>query len=195
MYVVVITPPDFAVVSLDEAKAQLRVDHDDDNDLIETLIEVATQHIDGSAGWLGRALISQTLELQLDRFPNCGVLLPYPPVAGPVTSVKYDDADGVEQTANSSSYRLVGPSGRPRFELEYGATWPSTRCQTAAVRIRYVAGYGESGDDVPAPIRHAILLMVSELYQNREITGDTGRDLARELPFAVTALLSPYRVF
>jgi uncharacterized phiE125 gp8 family phage protein len=191
MPVVVITPPQFALVSLEEAKAHLRVEHDDDNDYIEALVETATNTIDGPAGWLGRALITQTLEWRGDEFGSCDIRLPYPPIAA-IVSVKYDDSDGVEQTVSSADYRLVGQSSLPRLALTYGSTWPATRWQNEAVRVRYTAGYGDASDDVPAPIRHAVLLMVSELYENREPTTDRPRT---ELPFAVAALLSTYRVF
>lgn len=192
MSVVVITPPEFALVSLEEAKVHLRVDHDDDNDYIEGLVETATNMIDGPAGWLGRALITQTLEWRGDEFPSChDIRLPYPPIAA-IVSVKYDDDDGAEQTISSGDYRLVGQPSIPRLALAYGSTWPSTRWQNEAVRIRYTAGYGATVDSVPAPIRQAVLLMVSELYENRDASTDKPRT---ELPFAVTALLSTYRVF
>jgi uncharacterized phiE125 gp8 family phage protein len=191
MPVVVITPPQFALASLEEAKAHLRVEHDDDNDYIEALVETATNMIDGPDGWLGRALITQTLEWRGDEFGSCDIRLPYPPIAA-IVSVKYDDSDGVEQTVSSADYRLVGQSSLPRLALTYGSTWPAARWQNEAVRVRYTAGYGDASDDVPAPIRHAVLLMVSELYENREPTTDKPRT---EVPFAVAALLSTYRVF
>jgi uncharacterized phiE125 gp8 family phage protein len=193
MSVVVITPPDEdqPVVSLAEAKVQLRVDHDDDDDYIESLIAVATATIDGPDGWLGLALMRQTLECSVADF--CEVRLLYPPVSS-IVSVKYDDAAGVEQTVPDSDYRLVGasPSRRPRLVPAPGKAWPQPRCQAGSVRVRYVAGFGEEGCNVPAPIRHAILMMVAELYEVREAAGDAARF---EYPFAVMSLLSTYRVF
>lgn len=190
MSVVVVEPPGEPVVSLEEAKAHLRVDHDDDDDYIESLVEVAAATIDGPTGWLGRCLVEQTLEWRGSSFGPSDGRLPYPPVAE-IESVKYDDSSGAEQTVPNTGYRLVGQPSQPRIVLTYGASWPSARCQDEAVRIRYTAGYG-GPEDVPAPIRHAVLMMVSELYENREAAGDAPRT---ELPFAVTALLSTFRVF
>jgi uncharacterized phiE125 gp8 family phage protein len=72
---VLVTPPVAAPVSLAEAKAHLRVDFDDEDALISGLIDAATQHLDGWSGVLGRALMPQTWEMSLDRFPagaiNC----------------------------------------------------------------------------------------------------------------------------
>lgn len=192
MSTVVITPPEFALLSLDEAKAHLRVEHDDDNDYIESLIEVATSMVDGPAGWLGRALITQTLEWRGDEFPTCpstDIRLLCPPVIS-VTSVKYDATAG-EQTVAGSDYRIVGQPSMPAVSLYAGGSWPSSSVQGEAVRIRYVAGYGEDGEDVPAPIRHAILLLISQFYENRSASVEAAQT---EFPFSVTALLSPYRI-
>lgn len=191
MPVVVITPPAYALVSLEEAKAHLRVDFDDDDDYIESLVEGVTNTLDGPDGWLGRALITQTLEWRGDEFGPCDIRLPYPPIIS-IVCVKYDDDAGNEQTVSSSDYRLVGQPSMPRLALAYGASWPSTRWQSECVRIRYTAGYGTAVDSVPAPIRQAVLLMIAELYENRELTTDRSR---AELPFSAMALLSTYRVF
>lgn len=58
--------------------------------------------------------------------------------------------------------------------------------------VRWRAGY-EAGK-VPAPIRHAILLMVSHLFNNRDAVSTTTAQPA-ELPLGVEALLSPYRIW
>lgn len=189
MSVVVITPPAAPVVSLAEAKKHLRAeDFTDDDAYIESLVAAATGTLDGPAGWLGRALVTQTLEWRGDYFGCYDIELPYPPIAS-VSSVKYDDTNGTEQTVSSSDYRLVGQPNKPRVALAYGASWPSTRAQDDAIRIRYVAGYG-AASAVPAPIKHAILLMVGELYEKREAAADAQH---YELPFAVTRLLSTFR--
>lgn len=57
--------------------------------------------------------------------------------------------------------------------------------------VRYRAGYADGA--VPAPIRHAILLMVGHLYENRmAVTAATNMGV---MPMGVDALLSPYRVW
>ncbi|GJD58144.1 head-tail connector protein [Methylobacterium dankookense] len=71
---------------------------------------------------------------------------------------------------------------------------------TRTVTVRYRAGYPSTGTGadrkttVPAPIRHAILLMVGHLYSNREAVSALPAK-PEELPFGVSALLSPLRVF
>lgn len=171
MPVVVVNPPATALVSLEDAKKQLRVDHDDDDNYIQGLVAAIVRKIDGPAGWLNRALITQTLEWRGDEFGTCDIRLPYPPIAS-IVSIKFDDDDGVEQTVSSSDYRLVGQPNMPRVALAYGSSWPSARCQSEAVRVQYLAGYGATSDSVPENIRHWVLLNLSELYENREVASD-----------------------
>lgn len=133
-----ITAPAAEPVSLADAKAHLRVDHAADDDLIAALIAAAREDAEHR---LGRALVMQTLEQVCDAFPADGdIELPNPPLAS-VTSVKYLDSDGVEQTLSTSLYDVDSDSAPGEIHRAYGVTWPSTRCVENAVRARYVAGY------------------------------------------------------
>lgn len=62
--------------------------------------------------------------------------------------------------------------------------------------VRWRAGYPaqDGKSTVPAPIRHAILLMVSHLFNNRDAVTVTAAQPAT-LPMGVDALLAPYRVW
>lgn len=193
MTTVVIEPPD-PLVSLELAKAHLVVQHNDDDTLISAYIAAASAHIDGPGGWLGRAIGVQTLEARFDSFPCDLIPLIYPQLIV-IVSVKYDDDDGVEQTVDAANYSLD-----PRGALiAYGEAWPSARCRAGSVRVRYRSGYVENPEAVelvaavPAPITAAVLLMVGDLYANRETVGE-GRS-AIPMSTTVEALLSPYRVW
>lgn len=185
MAVVVVTPPDPAI-DLDLVKAHVRVDHDDDDVLLEAYVAAAVSHIDGPAGWLGRAIWPQTLELRQNVF-GCGTRLPYGPVQS-IESVKYVGADGTEQTLDPTAYDLLSNG---EIGLTYGASWPSLRGDAEGVRIRYVAGF----ETVPAAIMSAVLLTVGDLYAFRE-TAQVG-SVAGKIPMspAVENLLAPYRVW
>lgn len=186
MRVVVVTPPE-PFIDLAEAKEHLRVDHDDDDDLIAVLINAATGHIDGPNGWLGRSIGAQTLELVLPGFVAEAVNLPYPP-ALEVETVQFEDAEGVLQVLDPSIYRMHGDV----IGLAPGASWPITqsyRGGAQVVRIRYTAGY----EEVPAPIRVAILMMLSDLYRHRG-TATASASLLR-VPITADVLLQPFRVY
>lgn len=179
MRVFVVTPP-APVVSYAEAVARLRlaggVDEQAD---VEGMIAAATALIDGPDGWLGRAIGEQILEARLDRFPTERTIdLPYPPVAA-IVSVKYLDADGVEQTVASGDYSLAGA----KLALRSGKDWPSTGDDIEAVRVRYDAGY----ETVPDNIKSAILLVTGDQYRHR--------DSAPELSAAATALIRTLRIY
>ncbi|MEI9932788.1 MAG: hypothetical protein WDM89_20200 [Rhizomicrobium sp.] len=60
--------------------------------------------------------------------------------------------------------------------------------RSTRVAIAFDAGYGASPDDVPAPVREAILEIVAEFYAHR---GDGPEDIA----LSAQALLAPYRIF
>lgn len=200
MRVVVITPPE-SVVTAQEAVDARVFSTDDDDTFIQTLLDVAQASLDGPTGWLGRAIGFQTLEAQLDELCD-NIRLQYPPIVS-VTSVKYDDSDGNEQTLSSSLYRVSGNV----ITRAYGASWPATRLQTEAVRIRYEAGYELA--DVPTVIKHAIMLMAKELKnhgidpgQVRSESVDGIGSISYQVPAADDAmksvaerLLAPMRVF
>lgn len=196
MALLLITPPTATPVTLAEAKAHLRVDTSDEDVLIQTLIDTATQHIDGKDGWLNRALKPQTYELFYDRFP-CGPLaIPMRPLIE-VLNVKYDDEDGFEQTVDPADYEVDLVSDPGWVVPIAGLIWPDTLDAINVVRVRFIAGYPDvSGDitTVPTPIRHAILMMVADLYEHRESVSPDGL-AAVPIPASVKALLAPYQVF
>lgn len=184
MRVVVATPP-APVISTAEAKAHLRVDGSDDDALIDSYIASATAHIDGPAGWLDCAIGVQTLEARLDRLDG-DIVLPFPPVVD-IVSVSYLTAGGATAVLAPTGYELFGN----QLSTAWNASWPATASRREAVRVQYRAGY----DVVPYAIRAAILLMVGDLYANRE-TAVTGISAA-SVPMSTTvaALLGPFRVF
>lgn len=183
-----VTAPAAQPVTLDEAKAHLRVTAADEDALITALIAAAVGHVDGPSGTLGRALVEQEWDLLLDDFPCDELELPLPPLRS-VTSITYVDEQGATQTLAPAAYEVDASGPRGVVLPAYGQTWPRTRVQRNAVTVRFKAGYGTTGASVPAAIRAAILLLVGDLYANREAQGDT---LARNA--TVDALLFPYRV-
>jgi hypothetical protein len=60
--------------------------------------------------------------------------------------------------------------------------------QIAHMEVEFTSGYGATPDAIPMPIKHALLLIVTNLYENR---GDTAFGIWTD---AVEALLAPYRI-
>ena len=171
-------------VSLAEAKAYLRVDHDDQDDLITAQIKAATAYLDGYAGILGRALVTQTWRQDFagfaDRLP-----LPVSPVIA-IVSVSYFDGGNVQQTLDAGVYDLFADARGAYVTLRPGQVWPVTFYRPDAVTITFTAGFGAAAD-VPEPIRQAILLIVQRLFDGT----DTSIDVA--IDRTVHALIAPYR--
>lgn len=190
MTIKVITPPAVEPISLAEAKVHLRVDSSDENDLITALIVAARQAAEHQ---LDRALITQTLERVLDAFPSTELELGMPPVQS-ITSVKYYDADEVLQTMDAADYSLDADRLPGWVVPAYGTTWPSTLDTANSVRVRYVAGYGDTASDVPAAIRQWMLLHIGTTFKFREeVVGGAGIT-AMTLPGRfVDRLLDPFR--
>lgn len=184
MAVTVITPPATEPVTLEEMKAQLGQTLDADDDLIERKIKAARQHVEK---FTGKTLVSTTLELVLDSFPRGAIAIPNGPLAS-VTSVEFTDANGDEDTMSPDDYTVDAAGDR----IAPGAAgWPSTDGTIAAVRIRYVAGYGDAATDVPEPLRECVMLLAAHWYESREATL-IGLSAA-ELPHGVDAVLNQYR--
>lgn len=187
---IVVTPPEVEPVLLSEAVEHLRLDSLDEEAWLNRAIRAAREHVEA---FTGRALITQTLEVALEGWPGATLALPRPPLAS-VTSIKYFDQAGVEATVSSGDYLVDTRSTPGRVLLRTPASWPGVTLQAAnGVVVRYVAGYGDEPEDVPAAMRQAILLLVGHLYENREATL-TGT-IVTTMPFGVERLLWPYRVF
>lgn len=208
MSLVLVTAPD-PILSLEEVKLHLRVDHDDDDDLIAALIEAAVGHIDGDAGWLGRALGPQTWDWKIDAcdFPprgTCGheLVVPLHPLIE-VTSITVLDDDGHSQAWEAfDAYGIRATVSRGVIVPVPDGTWPTIVDRKEAVTVRFVAGYaggdGESPEGlvetVPAPIKAALKLMIGDLYANRE-TVAPGSSAKIAMSTTVEALLEPFRVW
>jgi uncharacterized phiE125 gp8 family phage protein len=208
MRLVLVTAPSVEPLSAPEARARLNIGTDVSDDVLDGWIKSARQSLDGWDGWLGRAIITQSWKLVLDRFPECReVVIPLPPLQS-FTSVKYIDQFGVQQTWAADQYQTI--QGAPAtLAPAFGVRWPTVRSQLGAVEVTFVAGFGPAGSDVPEPIRNAIALMVSHLRsmtsrnlfvsnETEEGIGSTsyvvGGNAGAAIDATVDALLSPYRV-
>ena len=162
-----ITPATELAVSLADAKLHLRVDDTDQDALITATIWAATE---AAEQVMGRALMPQTWELTLDAFPEAFKLTRVPAVS--ITSLKYWDAAGVQQTLGSGLYALDNTDdfGHAYVVPVFGGTWPDAREQINAVALRYVAGYATAAN-VPESIKSWIKLQAGAMFENRQAEG------------------------
>jgi len=183
MTIVLTAPPAIEPVTLDAAKAHLKVDTSDDDTLITDMIAAARARAELI---ISRAFITQHWTLSLDTWPDDGVIaIPFPPLQS-VASVTAYAPDDTGAVLDASTYQVDTASAPARLALKPNASPPVNLRRINAIEIAYIAGYGDTADAVPELIREAILEIVADLYANR---GDSD-----ETPLAAMALLAPYRV-
>ena len=141
----------------------------------------------------GRAFISQTWTLSLDDWPASGIfeLKPVPVIS--VSSVKYYDSDGVQQTLVAGTDYQVDVASEPaRVAREPTATWPSLETgRLNAVELIFVAGYGAASTNVPSTLVHVNKLVFGHAYAHPESVSE-GKLI--EVPQGVETLLWPFRL-
>lgn len=200
----VIDPPDVEPVSVELARKHCRIDADYDDDLLEVYVATAR---DQAETYLNRALITQKLRFDITNSPppTASPLVPqsfivFPlnwpplirrPIALPrapcqaIEEVAWGNIDDDLQVADPKLYtaNLHAQPALVLIEPTLAPLYPAM-----AVAFTFIAGYGDEPDAIPAPIRHAVLVLVAHLYENRG-------DVAADMPEAAWRLLTPYRLW
>jgi len=174
-----IVQPVVEPVLLSEVKAQCRVDHDEEDDLLAGHIQAAREYCEKRTD---RCFIDTRLEMQLDKFPSeVEVRLPRPPFSptpGRQTiEVQYLDTSLQTQSIYEASPSMVSTGAQ--FLASRSASpailtpnmngyWPAVGPLRSAITIRWWAGYGAAPQDVPRGLRNAILALAAHWYLTRE---------------------------
>lgn len=187
MTLALMSGPGQEAVSVSEAKAHLRLDGNAEDLLVASLIVTSRLHVEAA---LGLALIAQSWRMTLDRWPEGGeVRFPIRPISA-IASVTVRAGDGTPTTIAPEDYLLDGHALRPRLIVREGRR-PIPGLPVNGIEIVFGAGLGDAAEDVPQPIRHAILLLVAHWYEHRDPL-EIG-SAAAAIPPAVSDLLKPYR--
>lgn len=191
MKTVLKTGPTVYPIGMKEVKQHLNitVGWTEDDQYFDVLIKVAT---DKAEQFLRRKLITQTWYAYYDGWPSEDyIALPFGQLQS-IASIKYTDTDSDQTEWSTDEYNTDIVSDPGRAVLEYGYNWPTTALHPQnPIVIEYICGYGDAGSDVENPIIHAMKLMLSDMYNNREdiIMGTVSKDLK-----AARDLLWPYRL-
>lgn len=177
-------------VSVSDAKNWLRISHAADDALILSLIRAAREHVETRTGL---ALITQSWRERLEDWPRdrlsasgLAVRLARAPLTS-VEAVRVRDRNGALTDWDAAEFRVeTGEPGRLVAILPFALPRPDHR--GGGIEIDFTAGYGETPDDVPAPLRAAILHLVAASYgADRGEGGETP-----PAPEIVDRLLAPY---
>jgi len=182
--------PEKLAVPLAEVKAYLRLDTDDENDLLQSLALAA---IDYAERHTGRAFITQTWDEVCGRF-RPSVTLPKAPFAE-LVSITYFDSNNALQTLSSNVYQVHKKGQQPAtLCLVTGVDAPTTYDRPDAVTYRYKAGYGLLWSDVPASLRRAIMSLIVHYYESRNPIVASS-DARYEVPYTIKDALDQFRVY
>jgi uncharacterized phiE125 gp8 family phage protein len=170
------------------------VDEADDAMIMDKLA-AAREHCEA---FLGLSLSIRTLEIAMDEFPakqlsggDIGIEFPMGPVREVVSVTYGETSDGMSLAAEDFT---LDDYSKPSRLMPIASAWPVVTNATNTVKVRYLAGYGvdsDGGEPLPKSMRAAILLVLGELFANRENAGDTA---LTEIPTSAQALLRPHRV-
>jgi len=185
---ILLAGPALEPITLAEAKQFVRVEHDDDDDVITALIAGSRIHVETQTR---RALITQSWRLTRDVWPATGCLPLLPVPVKTLDAVRVYRSDGTTLALDTAGFALDRSDAPARLSFTRGVPVAPER-SAAGIEIDITCGYGDAGANVPEPLRQAIRLLVAHWYENRGLIA-VGHEVA-VLPQNVAALIAPYRV-
>lgn len=187
-----ITGPTVEPLDLDEVKKHLRFGSTTEDSLLDVWISSARQEVERRTG---RQLITATWEYWLDELPAGPIELPHPPLQSVVSMMYVDSTGSLVSFSEGVSpdvpfYSVNAPQGpfasRGRISPNYGSSWPTPQNSVGAVRIRYIAGYGDTPGDVPEVIKKVLYLFIARDHKFRSNVVDGKSPM--EVPGAETII-------
>jgi uncharacterized phiE125 gp8 family phage protein len=184
---ILLNAPAIEPVSLADAKSWLRIESNDEDDLIQALIVAARMTLEA---YTRRFFVTQTWRLVLDAWPasaraGAALALPFAPFQG-VVAMRVFDSNDISRTAPAASYRAAAANDGARIVFVAAPLEPGRGAD--GIEIDIVVGYGGLAQHTPEPLRRAILMLTANWYENR---GDDAANGA--LPPAAVALAAPFR--
>ena len=184
---VLVNDPTTKVVSYADIKSQLRIDSNDEQNLLEAYIDAAT---DMAENYCNRHFITHQYKLYFNEqvqtasliFPNCTL-----EETGSNKPINWLDENGAAQ---SSDKAYIDAFSNPSL-VYLSSDFPGTTLKDNSANTFYFwfnTGYGSASADVPEAIKQAIKLIVADMYYFRE-------DRKRQFPMASQILLQPYKCY
>ena len=181
-----LTAPAVEPLSLADAKAFLRVEHDADDAIITSLVSAARNQVEALARC---ALITQTWRLVLDRWPESGRIAPRLTPLRAVNAARVFNAANEARSIDPEVFvtdRVAGVIAAPGWSL------PPPGRSVAGIELDIETGFGDAAGDVPPKLLQAIRMLVAHWYENRGLIA-IGQTVAM-MPASVNAMISSHRV-
>lgn len=190
---VLVTPPAIEPLTLDEAKAHLRIDEglSADDDYISALITVAREYCEE---FQNRAYITQTWQVSFPYWPDYVIDLPLGNLQS-INAITYKDSKGAVTTLTENIHYVVSTRGvLGKVAPVFGMPWPPfVPWPLDAVTIEFTCGYGDTAQNVPEKIKQAMKLLITHWFERRTPLPETGQ-APGEIDFTVSALLWQDRI-
>ena len=177
-----LVPPASEPVSLAELKSYLRVEHADEDALIERLIVAARAACEARTR---RAFLAQTWRLTRPHWPRDGQIdVPLAPLAT-VAAARSVAADGSATALDVARFTLLAGAAPGLVLVRPPLPAPEVG---GHVELDLVAGYGTEAADVPADLAEAVRRLAALYYEHRGASG------AADMPADIAGLLAAHRV-
>lgn len=163
-------------VSVDDAKAFMKVETTAEDDVIEGMIRDMQAEVEK---FTGRVLTERVLEMVTCGFPVLPELisLPRTPVTE-IVSIKYSSADdGSEVEMDPADWRW-SDNAPDQVLPAWRQSWPVAADEAGSLRVRFEAGYGEGL--CPPELVGAVKKAVMRQYDARGAAG-LGDEIDRDL--------------
>jgi uncharacterized phiE125 gp8 family phage protein len=184
MPAILVTPPAGEPISLAEAKAHLRITHNEEDALLGALIQSARRVAEARTGLL---FLTQRWTVFRDDWPDDGVIeIPLAPVNA-VEELAVFGEEGEKAVIEPSHYVADLASRPPRLMLRGSRQWQRPGRALNGIGLSLAAGFGATPDSVPEPLRQAVLRLVAHWYAHR------GEEAPPPVPSGVEALIQPFR--
>ncbi len=186
---ILLTGPAAEPITLARRKQFLRVEHDDDDDVIAALIAGSRIHVEAQTR---RALITQSWRLTRDAWPGCGRLAVLPVPLRTLDAARVYRLRRQHAGARCRGVRRSTRRRRPRVLAFTRGALPAPGRPVAGIEIDVTCGYGDGGAMCP-----------SRCARRSGCWSRTGTRTAGSLRSAnrspccrngVAALIAPYRV-
>lgn len=150
-------------ITVSEVKTMAHISHDVEDNMLASWIRTGRRLAEI---FQRKAYITQIWNVYFDFFPELPVFLPRSPVQS-LLSIDYTDSDG-SHALNLDNFIIDVGACPARLSFKNGCSWPAVSLQNMnALSIRYIAGYGDTAEDVPDEIKDAIALYCVWRNENR----------------------------
>ena len=172
-------------ITVEELREHLRIEHNDEDSYLTLLISsaraLAENFIDG-------IIADREYLMIIDGFSSY-IELPVRPVNPESLTIVYFDENGDSQTI--AGYEYKSDLFKTIIYPAYGESWPATETGFNKVTITFTSGLAGAEGAMPNDVKHAILMLASTLYDQRE--DHTAQVRLHDVPTSSQMLLDGYK--